>query len=126
MPNVALHDLTWQVVDAKEAGAAGVLGTIAQVSVRGAPVLSSFAAALGLDAPVEVPVQAAPVATWMLNESLRLLPCNARHAMLLCCGVRAQLPKGNLLQKCRKWACARRKWMFRDTGSYGCSVLGAR
>lgn len=28
-----------QVVDAKEAGAAGVLGTIAQVSVRGAPVL---------------------------------------------------------------------------------------
>ncbi len=47
--------VTWaQVTEAKEAGAAGVLGTIAQVSVRGAPVLSSFAAALGLDAPVEV------------------------------------------------------------------------
>lgn len=46
--------MRWQIVDAKEAGAAGVLGTIASVSVRGAPVLSSFAAALGLDAPVEV------------------------------------------------------------------------
>ncbi|CAL8470646.1 g10188 [Coccomyxa elongata] len=47
-----LHPI--QIVDAKEAGAAGVLGTIASVSVKGAPVLSSFAAALGLDAPVEV------------------------------------------------------------------------
>lgn len=43
-----------KIVDAKEAGAAGVLGTVAQVSVRGAPVMSSFAAAVGLDAPVEV------------------------------------------------------------------------
>ena len=44
-----------QVVEAKEAGAAGVLGTIANVSgPRGAPVLSSYAAAIGLDCPVEV------------------------------------------------------------------------
>lgn len=41
-------------MDAKEAGAAGVLCIVASVSVKGAPVLSSFAAALGLDAPVEV------------------------------------------------------------------------
>ncbi|EIE22654.1 hypothetical protein COCSUDRAFT_47639 [Coccomyxa subellipsoidea C-169] len=47
-----LHPL--QIVDAKEAGAGGVLGTIASVSVRATPVLSSFAAAVGLDAPVEV------------------------------------------------------------------------
>lgn len=43
-----------KIVDAKEAGAAGVLGTVAQISMRGAPVMSSFAAAVGLDAPVEV------------------------------------------------------------------------
>ena len=44
-----------QIVEAKEAGAAGVLGTIANVSgPRGAPVLSSYAAAIGLDCPVEV------------------------------------------------------------------------
>ena len=43
-----------QIVEAKEAGAAGVLGVIASVSSAGAPVLSSFTAAIGLDAPVEV------------------------------------------------------------------------
>ncbi|KAK9826081.1 hypothetical protein WJX81_000287 [Elliptochloris bilobata] len=41
-------------VEAKEAGAAGILGIVASVSGRGAPVCSSYAAALGLDAPVEV------------------------------------------------------------------------
>ncbi|CAL5220305.1 g2293 [Coccomyxa viridis] len=47
-----LHPL--QVVEAKEAGAAGVLGAIANVcGPRGAPVLSSYAAAIGLDCPVE-------------------------------------------------------------------------
>lgn len=43
-----------QAVEAREAGAAGVLGIVASVSGRGAPVCSSYAAALGLDAPVEV------------------------------------------------------------------------
>jgi indole-3-glycerol phosphate synthase len=43
-----------QIVEAKEAGAAGVLGVVAQVSSRGTGVMSSFAAAIGLDAPVEV------------------------------------------------------------------------
>lgn len=48
-----LHPL--QIVDAKEAGAAGVVGVIASVAGdRGTPVLSSFAAALGLDCPVEI------------------------------------------------------------------------
>ncbi len=46
-----------QIVEAKEAGAAGVLGAVANVSgPRGAPVLSSYAAAIGLDCPVEVRV----------------------------------------------------------------------
>lgn len=47
-----IHPL--QVVDVKEAGAAGALGVIGQVNGRGTAILSSFAAALGLDAPVEV------------------------------------------------------------------------
>lgn len=44
----------WQVVEVKEAGASGALGVIGQVNGRGTAILSSFAAALGLDAPVEV------------------------------------------------------------------------
>ena len=47
-----IHPL--QCVDIKEAGAAGCLGVIGQVNGRATAVLSSFAAALGLDAPVEV------------------------------------------------------------------------
>lgn len=47
-----IHPL--QLVDAKEAGAAGVLGVIGQVNGRATAVMSSFAAAIGLDAPVEV------------------------------------------------------------------------
>ncbi len=46
-----------QVVEIKESGAAGALGVITQVNGRGTAVLSSFAAALGLDAPVEVGTQ---------------------------------------------------------------------
>ncbi|KAH7619923.1 hypothetical protein Ndes2526B_g05168 [Nannochloris sp. 'desiccata'] len=48
-----LHPL--QIVDAKEAGCAGVVGIIASVTgARGTPVMSSFSSALGLDAPVEI------------------------------------------------------------------------
>ena len=47
-----IHPL--QIVEAKEAGAAGVLGVVAQVNGRGTAVMSSFAAAIGMDAPVEV------------------------------------------------------------------------
>ncbi|GBF99220.1 indole-3-glycerol-phosphate synthase [Raphidocelis subcapitata] len=47
-----IHPL--QVVEAKEAGAAGLVGVIAQVNGRGTAVMSSFSAALGLDAPVEI------------------------------------------------------------------------
>ncbi|PSC68944.1 Isovaleryl-dehydrogenase [Micractinium conductrix] len=50
--NWFLHPL--QVVTAKEAGAAGIIGTIASVTSRGTPIMSSFAAAIGLDCPVEV------------------------------------------------------------------------
>ena len=47
-----LHPL--QIVDAKAAGATGVIGIVASVTQRGSSVLSSFGAALGLDCPVEV------------------------------------------------------------------------
>jgi hypothetical protein len=47
-----IHPL--QIVEVKESGAAGALGVIGQVNGRGTAILSSFAAALGLDAPVEV------------------------------------------------------------------------
>ena len=41
-------------MEAKEAGACGVLGVVSSVSGAGSSVLSSFSAAIGLDAPVEV------------------------------------------------------------------------
>jgi len=47
-----IHPL--QVVEMKEAGAAGALGVIGQVNGRATALLSSFSASLGLDAPVEV------------------------------------------------------------------------
>ncbi|KAK9812253.1 hypothetical protein WJX73_007889 [Symbiochloris irregularis] len=47
-----LHPI--QVVDAKQAGAAGVLGVIANITGNSTPLLSSFTAAVGMDAPVEV------------------------------------------------------------------------
>ncbi|GAB4821519.1 hypothetical protein N2152v2_008565 [Parachlorella kessleri] len=43
-----------KVVDAKEAGAAGVVGVVSSVLARGTPIMSSFAASIGLDCPVEV------------------------------------------------------------------------
>lgn len=43
-----------QVVESKEAGACGVLGIVCQVSGTGTPLMSSFAGAMGLDAPAEV------------------------------------------------------------------------
>jgi indole-3-glycerol phosphate synthase len=47
-----LHPL--QIVDARSAGATGIIGIVASITSRGSPVLSSFGAALGLDCPVEV------------------------------------------------------------------------
>mmetsp|Transcript_8595 Transcript_8595/g.24701 ORF Transcript_8595/g.24701 Transcript_8595/m.24701 type:complete len:150 (+) Transcript_8595:633-1082(+) len=47
-----LHPI--QVVETKEAGAAGVIGTVASVLSKGTPILTKFAAAIGLDCPVEV------------------------------------------------------------------------
>ena len=44
---------TTQVVDTKEAGAAGIIGAVASIGGRGTPLMSSFAAALGLDCPGE-------------------------------------------------------------------------
>jgi indole-3-glycerol phosphate synthase len=47
-----IHPL--QICDAKMAGATGVIGITASVTGRGTPILSSYAASLGLDAPVEI------------------------------------------------------------------------
>eukprot|EP00892_Ulva_mutabilis_P003798 jgi/Ulvmu1/1790/UM119_0008.1 len=46
-----IHPL--QVIEAKEAGASGVLGVTCQVSGKGTPVMSAFAGSMGMDAPVE-------------------------------------------------------------------------
>ena len=46
-------ELYCQVVEAKEAGAAGVIGVVANVLGNGSPIMTSFAAAIGLDAPLE-------------------------------------------------------------------------
>ena len=43
-----------QVLESKEAGAAGILGCICSVLGSKAALISSYAAALGLEAPVEV------------------------------------------------------------------------
>jgi len=47
-----LHPI--QVVEAKEAGAAGVIGTITSVLQGGTPTLTSYGAAIGMDCPVEI------------------------------------------------------------------------
>jgi indole-3-glycerol phosphate synthase len=58
-PNVPIFCRDWflhplQIVDAKSAGATGILGITASVLSKGSAVMSSFGAALGLDCPVEV------------------------------------------------------------------------
>ena len=68
-----------QIVEAKEAGAAGVLGVIASVSTAGAPVLSSFTAAIGLDAPVEVPH---PRFTHAVNQAYAVHQAQEGHAFV--------------------------------------------
>jgi len=47
-----LHPI--QLVDAKEAGAAAVLGITMSVTGRGSSILSQYASALGMEAPVEI------------------------------------------------------------------------
>ncbi len=42
------------MVEAKEAGASGVIGCVASVLSKGTPLLSGYAAAVGMDCPVEV------------------------------------------------------------------------
>jgi len=44
-----------QILEAKEAGAAGVLGIVTSVLGKHAALYSSYAARFGLDCPVEVP-----------------------------------------------------------------------
>ena len=73
--------LPLQIAEAKEAGAAGVIGVIAQVLGNGAPVMSSFAAAIGLDAPLEVsrccPNDARVCCSYLLGCSLEVSRCCA-------------------------------------------------
>ena len=73
-----LHPL--QVVEAKEAGCAGILGVVASITgPKGTPVLSSFAAAIGLDCPCEIinlaemkAMEAAGVPFYAVNISVQL------------------------------------------------------
>ena len=51
--SMSVASVCLQVVEAKEAGAAGVIGVVANILGNGSPVMTSFAAAIGLDAPLE-------------------------------------------------------------------------
>lgn len=44
-----------QVLEAKEAGASGVMGIVTSILGKHAALYSSYAAQLGVDCPVEVP-----------------------------------------------------------------------
>ena len=95
-----LHPL--QVVDAKEAGCAGIIGVIASVTgSRGTPVLSSFAAALGLDAPVEIvnllemkAMEASGVPFYALNISVGLSVSISGFGSDVAAGLLGELPFG--------------------------------
>ncbi|KAK9833868.1 hypothetical protein WJX74_008352 [Apatococcus lobatus] len=94
-----LHPL--QITDCKAAGAAGLLGIITQVSGRGTAVMSSYAAALGLDAPVEVcnrtDVQAmsqAGVGLFGVNLAVGLSLALPNFATDMAKGLLADLPFG--------------------------------
>jgi len=95
-----LHPL--QVAEAKEAGCAGVVGVIASVTgAHGTPVLSSFAAALGLDCPVEVvnlaemrAMESAGVPSYGLNLSVGLRVPIAGFGADVASGILGELPFG--------------------------------
>lgn len=95
-----LHPL--QVVDAKEAGCAGIIGVLASVTgKRGTPVLSSFSAALGLDAPVEIvnlvelkAMEASGVPFYALNISVGLSVSIAGFGSDVAAGLLGELPFG--------------------------------
>ena len=63
-----------QLVEAKEAGAAGVIGIVANILGNGSPVMSSFAAAIGLDAPIEVSKHSCPICDWTQYSWLDCIP----------------------------------------------------
>lgn len=70
-----------QVVEAKEAGAAGVIGVVANVLGNGSPIMTSFAAAIGLDAPLEASDQASNCTSTVL--CVKLCARNMRAALPL-------------------------------------------
>lgn len=77
-----------QMVEAKEAGAAGVLGTVANVcGPKGSPVLSSYAAAIGLDCPVEVSSSMCYIANATSVHHRMSWPCCRRIAASVCCSL---------------------------------------
>lgn len=63
-----------QLVEAKEAGAAGVIGIVANILGNGSPVMSSFAAAIGLDAPIEVSKHSCPICEKLQYSWLDCIP----------------------------------------------------
>ena len=93
-----IHPL--QIVDAKEAGCAGVVGIIASVTgARGTPVMSSFSAALGMDAPVEIvnlaelkAMDASGVPFYALNISVGLSVQIAGFGKDVAAGLLGELP----------------------------------
>lgn len=63
-----------QILDAKEAGACGLIGIVASVSKSGTQLLTGFASAIGLDCPVEVLNSQSVILTlfrWSICKRLR-------------------------------------------------------
>lgn len=64
-----------QILDAKEAGACGMIGIVASVSESGTQLLTGFASALGLDCPVEVLNLKSVILThsrWLICKRLKI------------------------------------------------------
>lgn len=94
-----LHPL--QVAEAKEAGACGVIGCISHVLQKGAPLLSGYSAAIGMDAPMEVinlqeveSMAARGVPCFAVNVSVGLSLSVPGIAGTVAKGVIGQLPFG--------------------------------
>jgi hypothetical protein len=91
-----------QLADAKAAGAAGVLGAAAAVLGRGAPLLTSMGAAMGLDVPLEVvnlaeleAAAAGGTPLFGVNVSLSLtLPGGPAAKAAVAAGILRALPRG--------------------------------
>ncbi|KAI7841635.1 hypothetical protein COHA_004655 [Chlorella ohadii] len=89
-----LHPI--QIVTAKEAGAAGILGVIASVTSRGTPLMSSFASSIGLDCPVEIAMERFQVPFFAMNLSVGLSVQLQGFGLQVASGLLGEMPYGSI------------------------------